>query len=117
MNTITPNSYKIIIRDISEGRGEAFEVFVPAFYSYNFGDTIEKAIQSYYLYFESEKKRRKKEGIHMPVPDIFPQKMKQIPLRISEGIYEKIASKAEENGLSFNRFVQSLLENAAAYSR
>lgn len=113
MNPITPNSYKIVIRDISEGRGEAFEVFVPAFCAYNFGDTIEEAIKSYYLYFKSESKRRKKEGIPMPLPDIIPQKMKQIPLRISENTYEKVAARAEEHGLSFNRFVQSLLENAA----
>ena len=51
MIELTRNHYKIIIRDISEGKGEAFEAYVPAFDSRNFGDTIDEALKSYFVYF------------------------------------------------------------------
>lgn len=111
--TINPYSYKMIISDISDGNGEAFEVYMPAFNAHHFGDTIKDAIKSYYIYFESEKVRRKKLKISMPKPDLMYGKIKQVPLRIPETVYEKIANMAENKGQSFNRFVTSLLENAA----
>lgn len=111
MNKLTPNHYKFIIRDISEGKGEAFEVFVPALNAHNFGDTIEEALNSYYVYFESEVKRRKRLKMSMPKSDIIKEKTKQVPLRLSESIYEKTASRAKEKGLSFNGFVATMLDN------
>ena len=113
MNIMTPNHYKIMIRDISEGKGEAFEVYAPAFNSHNFGDTIDDAIHAYHLYFESEQIRREKLGIPMPKSDVLKERTKQVPLRIPESVYEKISNKAKNSGLSFNGFVTGLLENAA----
>lgn len=108
------NHYKFIVRDASEGRGEAFEVFVPAFDNRNFGNTIGKAFESYYAYFEDEIKRRNELKIPMPKSDIINEKTKQIPLRLPESVYEKAASKAKEKGLSFNGFVSGMLENITA---
>jgi hypothetical protein len=110
MNKLTPNHYKIIIRDISEGIGEAFEAYVPAFNAFNYGDSIEEALKSYYIYFKSEEKRRKKLGIDMPKPDVMRGKIKQVPLRLPENVYEKTMSKAKEKGMSFNGFVAIMLE-------
>jgi hypothetical protein len=110
MNKLNPNHYKIIIRDISEGSGEAFEAYIPAFDAHNFGDTIDAAIKSYFVYFKSEEKRRKKLGIDMPKPDVMREKVKQVPLRLPENIYEKIMSKAKEKGMSFNGFVSVMLD-------
>ena len=114
MNKLTPNHYKIIIRDISEGSGEAFEAYIPAFDAHNFGETIEQALKSYYIYFKSEEKRRRKLGIDMPKPDVIREKIKQVPLRLAEDVYEKTMSRAKEKGLSFNGFVAGMLENMAA---
>ena len=111
MSKMTPNHYKIIIRDISEGRGEAFEAYVPAFDAHNFGDTFEEAIKSYLIYFKSEEKRRAKMNIAMPKPDVIKEKTKQVPLRLPESIYEKALQQSKESGLSFNGFVAKTLEN------
>ena len=111
MNKITSNHYKIIIRDISEGKGEAFEAYVPAFDAHNFGDTIEEAIKSYLIYFKSEEKRRAKMGLPMPKPDVIKEKIKQVPLRLAESIYEKALQQSKENGQSFNSYVSKALEN------
>lgn len=113
MQKVTPHHYKLIIRDISNGKGEAFEVYTPAFNAHHFGDSIEKALKSYYLYFESEKRRRKKENLTMPKADI-ENKIKQVPLRIKEDIYENILSQAKQSGLSFNGFVCQYLEEITA---
>jgi len=113
MDQLTPNHYKVILRDISEGRGEAFEAFVPAFHTFNFGDTIEEALETYRIYFKSEAKRRKKFGIPMPKSDVGQEKNKQIPLRLPESIYEKILSLSKDKGLSFNSFVTHALDNLA----
>jgi len=109
MKNFTPHFYKIMLRDISEGQGEAFEAYVPAFDSHNFGDTIEDALKAYYKYFASELKHRKKDGIEMPKPDAFEERMKQVPLRLPESIYEKNVQKAKEQGKSFNAFVTAVL--------
>ena len=99
---LTQNHYKVIIHDISEGRGEGFEAYVPAFNAHNFGDTMEEALESYYIYFEDEKERREKEGIPMPKPDVIEYEIKQVPLRIPESLYQKILSLSKNRGLSFN---------------
>ena len=109
-NIITPNHYKIIIRDISEGQGEAFEAYIPAFDAHHFGDTIKEALKSYYIYFESEKERRKKLNLAMPKSDVIQEKIKQVPLRLPANLYEKIVSQAKNHGISFNSFVAKLLE-------
>ncbi len=109
MKQLTPNHYKIILRDISEGEGGAFEVFAPAFHAYCFGDSPLEALESYYIYFEDEKERREKEKIPMPKSDIMPQKLKQVPLRIPQDVYEHIASTAREKGISFNSMVTGIL--------
>jgi hypothetical protein len=113
MANLTPNHYKIILRDISEGKGKAFEAFVPAFHAFNFGDTIEEALKTYQIYFKSEAKRREKLGIPMPKSDVAEEKIKQVPLRIPESVFEKIASMSKNSGLSFNGFVTRTLENLA----
>ena len=46
----------------------------------------------------------------MPKPDVMREKVKQVPLRLPEGIYDKIMSKAKEKGMSFNGFVAVMLE-------
>lgn len=106
----TPFSYRIILKDLSEGKGEAFEAYVPAFQSHNFGDTPEDAINSYKKYFQSEVKRRKKEKISMPMPDIM-EIQKQVPLRMNVGLYNQVADLAKQQGLSFNKFVVKTLED------
>ena len=111
MTNLTTNHYKIILRDISEGRGEAFEAYVPAFDAHNFGDTIEKALKTYQTYFKSESKRRERLGISMPKPDVTQEKTKQVPLRLPESVYEKIMHQSKDSGLSFNGFVTRTLEN------
>jgi len=113
MANLNSNHYKIILRDISEGRGEAWEAYVPAFDAHNFGDTIEKALKTYHIYFKSEAKRREKLGIPMPKSDVGQEKIRQVPLRLPESIYEKISSLSKNNGLSFNGFVTRALENLA----
>jgi hypothetical protein len=113
MAKLTPNHYKIILRDISEGRGEAFEAFVPAFHAFNFGDTVEEALETYHIYFKDEAKRRAKLGIPMPKSDVTEEKIKQVPLRIPMNVFEKIASMSKDSGLSFNGFVTRTLENLA----
>ena len=110
MKELKPHHYKIILRDISEGNQEGFSVDVPAFHAYCYGDSIEGALESYYIYFEDEKERRKKEGIPMPKPDAAREKTKQVPLRLPESTYEKLAAMAKEHGTSFNRFVVGVLE-------
>lgn len=109
VTSYTPFSYRIIVKDLSEGRGEAFEAYVPAFASHNFGDTPEEAIGAYKLYFSSELKRRKKEKIAMPLPDICDQQ-KQVPLRLSLTLYNQLVETARQRGLSFNKFVVKTLE-------
>ena len=41
MKELKPHSYKLILRDISEGDQAGFEIFVPAFHAHCYGDTIE----------------------------------------------------------------------------
>jgi len=113
MTDLTPNHYKIILRDISEGRGEAFETYVPAFNAHNFGDTVNKALKAYQIYFKSEKKRREKQNIPMPKPDVTKENIRQVPLRLPESVYEKIVHQSKDSGLSFNSFVTKTLENLA----
>ncbi|QQR83112.1 hypothetical protein IPJ72_04850 [Candidatus Peregrinibacteria bacterium] len=111
---MNPNHYRIIISDISEGAGEAYEAYVPAFQAHHFGDTIEKAIEAYHAYFITEVERRKKKNIAMPSSDIIKYKTKQVPLRIPEETYLKALDIAKTKHQSFNAFVSSLLEGAVA---
>ena len=106
-----PHSYKLIITDLSGGLEKAFEIYVPAFDAIVFGDTVEKALEGYFGYFDSEVKRRKKEKIPMPKPDFLPDVIRQIPLRIPTSIYQKILKAAKKKKQSFNRYVTELLEN------
>ena len=109
MKKFKPHHYKIILRDISEGDQEGFEVYVPALHAYCYGDTVEGALESYYIYFEDEQERRKKEGIDMPKSDVKPQKLKQVPLRLPQDVYEQAMSVAKSRGMSFNAFVTDIL--------
>lgn len=110
MKEIKPHHYKIVLRDISDGEQVGFDAYSPAFHAHCFGDSIPEALESYYIYFEDEKKRRKKEGISMPKPDGTREKTKQVPLRLPESTFEKLAAMAKEHGTSFNRFVVGILE-------
>ena len=109
MKEFKPHHYKVILRDISEGNQEGFEIYVPALHAYCFGDTIEGALQSYYIYFEDEVERRKKEKIDMPKPDVKPQKLRQIPLRLPHDVYEQAVNIAKNRGMSFNALVTNML--------
>jgi len=109
MKELKPHSYKLILRDISEGDQEGFEIFVPAFHAHCYGDTIDGALESYYIYFEDEEKRRKKKGIEMPKPDVKPQALRQVPLRLPQDIYDQAVSVAKRRGMSFNALVTDLL--------
>lgn len=105
----SPYQYRLIIEDMSEGRGEGIEVFVPALRAHILGGTVGEALRAYETYFADELARRKKEGMTMPAPDI-QKKQKQIPLRIDEDLYEHIVTRARQKKISFNRFVEEALE-------
>lgn len=107
---IYPHSYKLVITDLSGGKKEAFEIYVPAFRAHVFGDTIAEALEGYVGFFDDEVKLRKKKGIPMPKPDSKPDMIKQVPLRIPERTYRRIAEVAKKEGQSFNRFVANLLD-------
>src|SRR5690606_8383049 len=81
MTIIKPHHYKIIVRDISEGKEKGFEVFAPALHAYCLGETLEEALEAYYVYFKDEVERRKKANLRMPKPDSMKEEIKQIPLR------------------------------------
>ncbi len=102
--------YRVILSDISQGKGEAFEAYVPAFQSYHLGETPSEALSSYQTYFLDEKKRREKADIAMPTPDIEP-KQKQVPVRLNVDLYERISTLARQRGTSFNKFVVQTLEH------
>ena len=108
---IYPHSYKIVITDLSGGKKEAFEIYVPALDAIIFGDTIDEALEGYLGYFDSEVKRRKKEGIPMPPSDSKPDMVKQVPLRLPQRVYQRVSENAKKQGQSFNRFVVNLLES------
>ena len=106
-----PHDYKIIVTKLRDGDQEGFEFYVPAFDAIIFGDTVEEALEGYLGYFDSEVKRRKKEGIPMPKPDSLPDMIKQIPLRIPQRVYQNVSELAKKQGQSFNSFVSKLLES------
>ena len=106
---LTPFHYRFMVQDISAGQGEAFEVYVPAFQSHHLGGNPMEAMEAYTVYFADEKKRRKKEGIAMPKPDVEKQQ-KQVPVRMNIELYEQISSLAKQKGTSFNKFVVETLE-------
>ncbi len=109
MKKAKPHDYKLILRDISEGEQVGFEVHVPALNAFCFGDGIQSALNSYYVYFEDELLRRNKEGIEMPKSDAKPQKLKQVPLRLPEDVYQQAVNTAKTRGLSFNAMVTGML--------
>ncbi len=110
---IYPHSYKLEIIDLSGGKEEAFEIYVPAFKAHVFGDTIQEALKGYLGFFDEEVKLRKKEGRSMPTPDSSPDIIKQVPLRIPGRIYKRISEAAKKEGHSFNSYVTKMLENSA----
>lgn len=107
---IYPHSYKLVITDLSGGKKEAFEIYVPAFKAHIFGDTIAEALKGYMQFFDEEVELRKKKKIFMPKPDYKSDEIKQVPLRLSESVYQRISEKAKKEGKSFNSFVAKLLE-------
>lgn len=111
---VYPHSYKLELIDLSGGKEEAFEIYVPAFKAHIFGDTIEEALEGYMQFFDEEVALRKKKKISMPMPDSKSDLIKQIPLRIPNRVYQSISEKAKKEGQSFNQFVAHLLENAMA---
>jgi len=113
MNTqhLTPFHYRIILKDISEGKSESFEAYVPAFHAYNFGNSPDEALEAYKIYFISEKKRRDDNLIAMPQPDIM-LKQKQVPLRLNINLYERVVDLARRRGMSFNKYVGKVLEES-----
>ncbi|MFH0820520.1 MAG: hypothetical protein V1908_01975 [Candidatus Peregrinibacteria bacterium] len=48
---IYPHSYKLIITDLSGGLEKAFEIYVPAFKARLKGNTVERAIKRYMIFF------------------------------------------------------------------
>ncbi|MBI5412447.1 hypothetical protein HZA43_04770 [Candidatus Peregrinibacteria bacterium] len=108
-----PHDYKIEIIKLHDGDQDGFEFYVPAFRAHIYGDTTEEALEGYLGYFDSEIKRRKKEGIPMPKPDSKPDMIRQVPLRIPQRVYQRISETAKKQGQSFNRFVVNLLEKEA----
>lgn len=110
---IYPHSYKLEITDLSGGKEEAFEIYVPALDAYIFGDTIAEALEGYLAFFDDEVKLRKKEGRLLPKPDFDKDIIKQVPLRVPERIYKRISKVAKKEGRSFNSFVTHLLEEVA----
>ena len=110
MKELKPHHYRVVLRDISDGEQEGFDAYIPAFMAHCFGDSILEALESYYIYFEDEKDRRKEEGIPMPTPDSITEKTKQVPLRLPESTYERLANMAKNQGTSFNRLVIGILE-------
>lgn len=109
MKNPKPHDYKLILRDISEGEEAGFEIYVPALNAFCYGQDIQLALDSYYIYFKDELLRRKKEKIEMPKPDARPQKLKQVPLRLPEDVYEQAINTAKNRGLSFNALVTGML--------
>ncbi|GEM_PF-2283952 len=110
LEKVYPHSYKLVITDLSGGQEKAFEIYVPAFKAHIFGDTIAEALKGYMQYFDEEVEIRKKKKIAMPRPDYKSDEIKQVPLRLSEQIYQGISAKAKKQGQSFNSFVAHLLE-------
>ncbi len=104
--------YNYIVKDISDGKGEAFEAYLPTIKTVVFGDNMDELLDGIEFSIEAMIDDCKEEGRVVPLPDVKKKFSGKFIFRLGPGLHEKLALESQITGKSINSIAKEKINTS-----